>query len=221
MSVMRRITIVLADDHPAERRAQRTLLETQPAFSVVGEAVDASDVAEVTGRLQPDVLIVDSRLSGGGGIEATRRVVRHLRTKVVVQSVRAEDERVLEALCHGVHAYVRKDSAAELIQAIREVVSGQLYLSPAFCDRAIDAYRRRAAPPALDPYDGLTVREREILHLAAEGLSDLDIGARLSIPPRSAAAHRSNVMRKLGLRGPAELVRYAVRRGILTADDGN
>jgi DNA-binding NarL/FixJ family response regulator len=127
---------------------------------------------------------------------------------------------VLEALRSGVHGYVRKDAtAADLIRAIRDVAEGHLYLSPPFSDQAIEAYRQRAADAETDPYDRLTGREREVLHLAAEGLGNVEMAGRLGISPRTVETHRAHVMRKLGLRGLTDVVRFALRRGLLPLDE--
>ncbi|HVT57133.1 MAG TPA: response regulator transcription factor [Thermoanaerobaculia bacterium] len=216
-----RITIVLADDHNVVRQALRVLLETEPELQVVGEAADGLLVAELVERLRPDVLVVDLMMPGLGGTEVTRQVVKRTpATRVVVLSMHVNEAHVLEALRCGARGYVRKDAtAADLLHAIRVVAAGHLYLSPPFSDRAIEAYRQRAEEAGADPYESLTDREREVLHLAAEGLSNAEMAERFGISPRTAETHRANVMRKLGLRRQADFVRYALRRGIVTLDE--
>lgn len=218
-----RISIVLADDHHVVRQALRTLLETESQFVVVGETSDGLKVVDLVGRLDPRVLVVDLMMPGLGGMEVTRQVTRrHAKTGVVILSMHMNEAHVLEALRSGAHGYVRKDATAtDLIRAIREVAAGHLYLSPPFSDKAIEAYRQRAAEAEIDPYDRLTAREREVLHLAAEGLGNIEIGERLGISPRTVETHRANVMRKLGLRRLADVVRYALRRGLLSLDEEN
>jgi DNA-binding NarL/FixJ family response regulator len=131
----------------------------------------------------------------------------------------ANDAYVLEALRHGAAAFVLKGSApGELVRAVREVAAGRHYLSPPLSERAIDAYRNQAQGQVLEPYDTLTTREREVLHLAAEGRHNADIADRLGISPRTAETHRTHVMRKLGLHSQTELVRYALRRGIIAME---
>jgi DNA-binding NarL/FixJ family response regulator len=126
----------------------------------------------------------------------------------------------LEALKNGAAGYVLKDSSGtDLVHAIKQVVAGQRYLSPPLSERAVEAYLQRSQDSAFDPYDGLTEREREVLHLAAEGLSNPDIANRLSISPRTVETHRANLMRKLGLKTQTDLIRYALRRGILPMED--
>jgi DNA-binding NarL/FixJ family response regulator len=215
------IRIVLADDHHVVRQALRTLLETEPDFTVVGETSDGLKVADLVEQIGPDVLVVDLMMPGLGGIEATRQVVKRTpKTRVIVLSMHMNEAHVLESLRGGASGYVRKGAtAADLIRAIRDVAQGHLYLSPPFSDKAIEAYRRRAAEAEIDPYDTLTRREREVLHLAAEGLGNTAVAERLGISARTAESHRASVMRKLGLSRPADVLRYALRRGILSLDD--
>jgi len=214
------ITLVLADDHHVVRQALRTLLESEPGFVVVGEASDGLRVADLVARLEPDVLLADLMMPGLNGMEVTRQVrKRCANTRVVLLSMHMNEAHVLEALRSGVHGYVRKDAtASDLIGAIRAVMAGQLYMSPPFSDQAIDAYRQRAEESAVDPYERLTAREREVLHLAAEGLGNTEMAARLGISPRTAETHRARVMQKLGLRRLADLVRFALRRGLMPLD---
>ena len=218
-----RIRLVLADDHHVVRQALRTLLESEPSFEVVGEAPDGLKAMELVARVEPDVLVADLMMPGLGGMEVTRQVVRrHPKIRVVILSMHMNEAHVLEALRCGAHGYVRKDAtAADLIRAIRDVAAGHLYLSPPFSDQAIEAYRQRAADAEADPYDQLTAREREVLQLAAEGLGNIEMATRLGISPRTVETHRAHVMRKLGLRGLTDVVRYALRRGLLPLDEEN
>ncbi len=212
-----RITLVLADDHHVVRQALRTLLESEPGFVVVGEAFDGLRVTDLVVRLEPDILLADLMMPGLNGMEVTRQVrKRCVGAKVILLSMHMNEAHVLEALRSGVHGYVRKDeTAADLIGAIRSVAAGKVYLSPPFSDQAIEAYRQRAAEAERDPYERLTAREREVLHLAAEGLGNAEMAARLGISPRTAETHRARVMQKLGLRRLADLVRFALRRGLM------
>jgi DNA-binding NarL/FixJ family response regulator len=132
----------------------------------------------------------------------------------------ANEAFLLEALRNGASAYVMKGaSAAELIRAIREAAAGRRYLSPPFSGKAIETYLRKAKAAAADPYDTLTGREREVFHLAAEGLTSAQIAGRLGISPRTAESHRSRALHKLGLIGQTDLVRYALRRGVVPLED--
>jgi DNA-binding NarL/FixJ family response regulator len=217
---MRPTSIVLADDHHLVRQGLRALLESEPGFSVVGEAADGLDVAGLVERFQPDVLIVDVMMPGLGGLDVTRQVrQRSAHTRVVVLSMYANEAYVLEALRNGASGYVLKDARpADLVQAVRAAVEGRRYLSPPLSEHAIEAYVERAKASTLDAYGTLTAREREVLHLAAEGYSNPEIAARLSISSRTAETHRANLMRKLRLQSQTELVRYALSRGLLPTE---
>jgi DNA-binding NarL/FixJ family response regulator len=210
-------TIVLADDHHVVRQGLRVLLEGQPDFQLVGEAGDGLEAIQSVERLKPDVLVIDLMMPSLNGLEATRQVSqRSPHTRVVILSMHADEAYVLAALRNGAAGYVLKDSsAADLVQAVREVAAGRRYLSSPLSERAIEAYVQKAADAALDPYEMLTNREREVLHLAAEGHTNAEIADQLSISPRTAETHRANLMHKLGLRTHTDLIRYALRRGIL------
>lgn len=209
--------IVLADDHRVVREGLRGLLETEPELSVVGEAADGLEAVRLVTDLRPHVLVVDLMMPGLTGLEVTRRVKKHSpQTSVVILSMHANEAYVLEALHSGAAAYVLKNaSSAELVQAIREVTNGRRFLSPPLSERAIEALADKTSTMPPDRYESLTTREREVLHLAAEGHGHQDIGARLGISPRTAEVHRANLMRKLGFHNQTDLVRYALRRGIL------
>ena len=208
---------MLADDHPVVRQGLRALLEAEQDFTIVGEAADGLEVAGLVERLRPNVLVLDLMLPGLGGIEVTRQIChRFPQTRVVILSMYANEAYVLEALRNGAAGYVIKEaSAAQLVQAVREVSAGRRYLSPPLSENAIEAYIQKAQATPLDLYETLTTREREVLHLAATGNSNIEIADRLGISSRTAETHRANLMRKLGLHSQTELIRYAMRRGIL------
>lgn len=214
---MNRIRIVLADDHPVVRHGVRGLLQAEPGFVVVGEATDGLETVQLVEKLQPEVLVVDLMIPGVNGLEVIRQVrQRSPLIRIVVLSMHANEPYVLEALRNGAAGYVLKDSSAgDLVLAVRQVLAGQRYLSPPLSERAVEAYLQRSRETSFDPYDALTEREREVLHLAAEGLSNPDVAARLSISPRTVETHRANLMRKLGLKTQTDLIRYALKRGIL------
>ena len=218
---MHRTTLVLADDHPVVRQGLRALLEAEEEFAVIGEEADGLAVVDVVDRLRPDVLLLDVRMPGLTGLEITRQITqRGLKTRVLILSMHDNEIFVREALRHGASGYVLKDaSPAEMLEAVRTVRSGRRYLSRALADRAIAAYAHQADTSPADPYETLTTREREILQLAAESSSLGEIGARLGISPRTVETHRAHLMAKLGLQSQADLIRYAVRRGILPLDD--
>ena len=215
------ITVFLADDHHVVRRGIKALLEAEPDIQVTGEAGTGVDAAQMAQRLKPDVLVVDLMLADMSGLGVIRQVrKRSPHTVAVVLSMYGNDCYVVEALQAGAVAYVLKDSPPEeLLRAVREAAAGRRYLAPPLSDRAIEAYLRRSEESKLDPYDMLTSREREVLHLAAQGLTSPEVANRLCISPRTVEVHRARVMHKLGLRNRVELIHYAVRKGILPKED--
>lgn len=217
-------TIVLVDDHEVVRLGIRALLEAEPDFSVIGEASDGTQADRLVERLKPDILIIDLVMPGINGLEVTRHVSQRLSsTRVIVLSMHANESYVLEALRNGASAYVLKESSADdIVHAVREVVAGRRYLSPPLSERAIEMYIQQANEEAvLDPYEKLTGREREVLVLAAQGYNATDIAEQLSISPRTAEVHRSNLMRKLNLHTRTDLIRFALTRGIIPMDDAS
>ena len=213
-------TVVLADDHQVVRKGLRALLETEADLSVVGEAADGLEAVALVERFQPTVLVADVVMPGLSGPDVAREVRRRSPgTRTVILSMYANEAYVLEALTNGAHGYVLKDaSAAEFVRAVREAAAGRRYLSPPLSESALEDYARRRRGEPVDLYGALTPRERAVLHLAGEGLTNAEIGARLAISGRTAETHRANLMRKLGLRGQTDLVRFTVTRGILPPD---
>jgi two-component system, NarL family, response regulator NreC len=208
-------TIVLADDHPIVRQGMRGLLESEPGFVVIGEAGDGREAVELVERLQPDVAILDLMMPELNGLEVARRALRlSPRTRVVILSMYSDEPHVLEALRAGAMAYVLKGTSTEtLIFALREAMAGRRYLSPPLSDRAVEVYLAQigtAARPT-DRYELLTAREREVLELVARGASYAEIADKLTISPRTAETHRTNLMRKLDLKTTADITLYAVQ----------
>lgn len=214
---MKRTTIVLADDHRIVRQGLRALLTGEADFEVVGEADDGREALELVRRLNPDVLVLDLMMPGLNGLEVARQLPRQSPgVRVVVLSMYDDEGFVLEALANGVSGYVLKDSnSSDLVHAVREVAAGRRYLSPPLSDRAIEAYQQRAKVGTMDKHETLTTREREVLQLSAEGHTNSEIAARLGISTRTAETHRSRVMHKLSLHTQSDLIRYAIRRGII------
>jgi DNA-binding NarL/FixJ family response regulator len=207
----------LADDHNVVRQGLRTLLEGQPDIRVVGEAADGPEATQLVERLQPSVLVVDIMMGGMNGIEVTRYVKKlSPKTCVVVLSMHADEGYVMEALRAGAKAYVLKDSIADdLLHAMREAVLGRRYLSPPLSEYVIEGYLQKKEGTELKPHERLTVREREVLHMLAEGFSNAEIATRLSVSRRTVEVHRANVMHKLGLHNQVQLLRYAIQAGII------
>jgi len=198
------------------RQGLRALLNEQPDISVVGEAADGPEATQLVERLKPDVLVVDMMMGGMNGIEVTRNV-RKLspKTCVVVLSMHADEGYVLEALRAGAKAYVLKDSIADdLLHAMREAILGRRYLSHPLSEQVIEGYLQKEEGAALKPHERLTVREREVLHMLAQGLNNEEIAVRLSVSRRTVEVHRAHVMHKLGVHNQVQLLRYAIQAGI-------
>ena len=214
------ITIVVADDYPVFRKGLRSLLEAEPDFRVIGEIGGGLEAVRLAERLRPDIVVLGLKISGINGLEVTRQISRRLpKTSVVILSTYSNQGHVLKALRTGAKAYILKDSPPEeVILAIREVTLGHYYLTPALSERAIEAYIHGVEANALNEYDKLTTREREVLHLVVQGFTNAEIAARLYISPRTVEIHRINMMHKLNLRTPIQLIRYAYKKGILETD---
>jgi len=210
-------TVLLVDDHHVVRRGIRALLENEAGILVVGEAGTGVEAARLTQQLKPDVLIIDLMLADMSGLEVIRQVRKRApATSAVVLSMYGNDCYVVEALQAGAKAYVLKDSPPEeLMRAVREAALGRRYLAPPLSDRAIEVYLLRSEDSQLDPYDMLTSREREVLHLAAQGMTSSETANRLCISPRTVEVHRARVMQKLGLHNRTELIHFAIRQGII------
>jgi len=212
------IEIILAEDHQVVREALRLLLEMQPDFHVLAETGDGQEALRLTEKHKPDILIQDLMMPGLSGLEVARAAKRvSPSTRVIVLSMHDSESYVVEALQVGVAGYVlKKSSSQELNFAIRQVLAGNLYLSPSLNERAIHSYLQHARESqADDPYEALTPREREIFQLAAEGLTNPQIAGRLLLSARTVEMHRGNLMKKLGLKSQTDLVKYAVRRGLI------
>ena len=219
MPTLTATTIVLADDHVVVRQGFRMLLEQEHDFKLVGEASDGLEAVQLVERHKPRVLILDLMLPRLHGLEVAKQVHHsHPETKIIILSMHSEEPYVVEALRNGASGYVLKDSSVdELVEAIRQVLAGRRYLSPVLAERAYTGYVEHPGESTQDIYDSLTNRERLVLQLAAEGLSSPQVAQKLFISPRTAETHRSNLMRKLGLTSQTDLVRFAIRKGIIEA----
>lgn len=211
------ITILLADDHQIVRQGLRKLLEEQNGFLVVGETGDGLEAVTLVETLRPQILVVDIVMPGLNGLDVIRSVrQRSGNTRIIVLSMHSNEAYVVEALRNGASGYLLKESSStELIRAIQAVVTGNRYLTAALGEHALDLYYDKVGHAISDPYELLTERERQVLHLAAEGCSNAEIGDRLSIGVRTVETHRANLMQKLRLKNQNELLRYATQRGLL------
>jgi DNA-binding NarL/FixJ family response regulator len=213
------ISVVLADDQALVRAGFRALLEAQNDMEVVGEAADGEEAVRLAGDLAPDVILMDIRMPGVDGLSATRRIAAEERSaavRVVILTTFGLDEYVFEAIRSGASGFLVKDTEPdELVQAVRVVADGEALLSPSVTKKLIAEFALRAkAPQPTVGLDELTDREREVLSLVAEGLSNREIGERLFVSPATAKTHVSRAMGKLQARDRAQLVVIAYESGL-------
>ncbi|HEY1969400.1 MAG TPA: response regulator transcription factor [Pseudonocardia sp.] len=214
------IRVLLADDQALVRAGFRALLSAEPDLAVVGEATDGAQAARLAAETRPDVVLMDIRMPGVDGLEATRRIVADpslAATRVLILTTFDEDEYVFEAVRIGASGFLVKDTEpVELLRAIRVVAGGDALLSPGVTRQLIGEFARRARPGRSDrPLDVLTPREREIVTLVAEGLSNAEIAVRLVVSPATAKTHVSRAMVKLAVRDRAQLVVLAYETGLV------
>lgn len=216
---MKKVGVLLADDHTLIRAGLRMVVEAQPDLAVVGEANDGREAVAMAQALKPDVAVMDIGMPSLNGIEAARQIRGTLpQTQIVMLSMHSDEGYILRALKAGAKAYLLKDSAeADLARAIRAAAAGKSFFSPAVGKVLLEDYMRRLQRTGLeDSYELLTPREREILQLVAEGKSSKEIAALLNLSVYTVETHRAHVMQKLNLRGVPELILYAVRKGIIS-----
>lgn len=210
--------LLLVDDHAVVRSGLRMLLGSEGDFEIVGEAGTAYAAMEAAGEVKPDVILMDIGLPDLSGIEATREIKKRFpQVAVVALTIHEDEEYFFKMLEAGASGYVPKRAAPEeLLTAVRVAASGEVYLYPSLAKLLVKDYLTQDHPPhETTQLDGLTAREREVLTFLAEGASNDEIGAALVISSKTAERHRENIMRKLDLHSRAELVRYAVRKGII------
>lgn len=216
-----KIRVLLADDHAIVRAGLRALLEAQPDIEVVGEAGTGDEAVAATLELTPDVVIMDISMPGGG-LEATRQIAQHnLPTRILILTVHAEERYLLPVLEAGGSGYVRKSSLhTDLIDAIRIVARGEVFLEPAATRMLLQGYLDRASSGSeVDPGKLLSDREREVLKLTVEGFTAQEIAEQIYLSPKTVETYRHRVMQKLGFSHRSELVRYALRAGLLSPDN--
>lgn len=216
---MKPIRILLADDHTVMRRGLRLLLESQPEFSVVAEAADGRQAVEQAEATQPDVAVVDIAMPNLSGIEAAQRISAALpHIGILILSMHSDEGYVLRALKAGAKGYLLKDSAeGDLIEAIKVVHQGKTFFSSEITKMLVaDHVREIRTRGAEDSYDLLTSREREILQLLAERKSNKEIAVALNLSPYTIETHRRNLQEKLNLHSLADLILYAVRKGVIS-----
>jgi len=204
---------MLADDHSVVRHGFRMILDAQPDLEVVGEASNGREAVERAESIQPDVVVMDVSMPELNGVEATRRIgAVSPRTRVLALSMHRDSVYVREILRAGARGYLIKDAKeGDLLDAVRAVAKGEGYLSPAVSDAVLNDYRKHVS----DPIDLLTSREREVLQMIAEGKTNKEIASTLKLSVYTVEAHRGRVMEKLNLHSTGELVRFAIRHGLI------
>jgi two-component system, NarL family, response regulator NreC len=215
---MSRLRILLADDHTVVRQGLRKILEDRPQWEVVAEAADGREAVRQAEEVKPDVAIVDVAMPLLNGIEAVRQIARKASgTRVLVLSMHNDEAYVTQMLRAGAAGYLLKDSAdVDLVQAVEAVAAGKSFFSPAIARVIADDYVRQLEDRgASDRYELLSEREREIFQLIAEGKTNKEIAALLFLSPSTVDTHRSRIMEKLDVHSAAEIVLYAVRKGVI------
>jgi DNA-binding NarL/FixJ family response regulator len=210
------ISVLIADDHSIVREGVRRLIEAESDIDLCGEASDGRELLEQVEKHRPHVVIIDISMPHLGGLETLEQVrANHPNVKTILLSVHADPPMIQSAVTLGADGYLLKNArTSEIVSAIRAVTRGGSYFSPQIA-REIVAQIRDPRPAADEPFSLLSAREREVLHLIAEGLSAKEIAVELSISTKTVEAHRTSLMRKLGVRKATELVRYAVRHGLI------
>jgi DNA-binding NarL/FixJ family response regulator len=210
---MKRTRILLVDDHAVVRQGFKMILGAQADMEIAGEAANGREAVELAAQLNPDIVVMDVAMPELNGIEATRRLVAanpHIR--VIALSMHKDSVYVREILRAGARGYLLKDSGADdLVKAIRAVAGGESYLSPAVSNAVLDDYRKHVT----NPIDLLTSREREVLQMLAEGKTNKEIAVVLNLSVYTVDAHRGRIMEKLNLHSINELVRFALRNGLI------
>jgi DNA-binding NarL/FixJ family response regulator len=210
--------VVLADDHSVVRQGLRAWLERSGHVQVVGEAADGREAVAVVEQLQPDVVIMDIAMPMLNGIDATAQITRrNPDTKVIILSMHTDESYILRALGAGAKGYLLKESTeTDVLPAVQSVRDGKPYFTPSIARLLLEDYMRSLKQNNLqDSYDLLTEREREVLQLLAQGKSNKEVAQVLDLSPHTIDSHRTNMMQKLNLHNTAEIVLYAVRKGII------
>lgn len=217
---MPKTKVLIADDHVIVREGVRMILAKERDIEVVGEAGDGEEALQLVESARPDVVIMDISMPGMSGIEATQKVrERHPKVSVLALTMHEDESYVFQLLRAGAAGYVLKRAAAQdLVQAVRAAARGEAFLYPSVARKVVEDYLKRVeAGEDRERYDGLTEREKEILTLIAQGLSNQQIAEKLYISIKTVQTHRAHILEKLGLHDRTELVRYAIRKGLIQA----
>jgi len=212
-----KIRIVLADDHALVRQGFRRILEDESDLAVVGEAGSGLEAIELVKTLQPDVVVMDMAMPEMNGLHAAREILKQrASTRILILSMYSDEQYVRNALDAGVHGYILKGALeTDMIRAVRAVAAGQQYLSPELASVLIRALQSKTGTADDDPYERLTQREKQVLQLIAHGKSNKEIAVLLDLSVNTVAVHRANLMNTLQIHKAAELVLYAVKRGLV------
>lgn len=219
---MAKIRLILADDHAVVRSGLRMLLEAQPDIEIVAEAESGRQAVEKVRKMRPDVVLMDVQMPELNGIEATQQIKKVApETAILALTMHEDDQYFFEMLHSGASGYVPKRAAPdELVTAIRTVARGEIFLYPSLATRLVQDYLKRAdADDQPLVYDELTPREREVLVLIAEGLTNAEIADKLVISVKTVDRHRENIMRKLNMHNRIDLVKYAIRTGLIDLEE--
>lgn len=214
------IKVMLAEDHHIVRQGIRSMLEKEPGIVVVGEAVDGRETVQKALELKPDIIVMDVSMPNMNGIEATRRIcAENPDIKVIALSVHSDDPFVSGMLTAGASGYLIKDCVLEeLVTALSTVAAGRIYLSPAITQNVLQEYKAMKGREVNSVFQTLTSREREVLQLIVEGKSMKQVGASLFISEKTVATHRMHIMEKLGIYNVPDLVKTAIREGLIQVE---
>jgi len=214
------IRVLLADDHTIVRDGLRALLEANPEIQVVGDAANGLQVVDKVNELKPDIVVMDISMPEVNGIEATRKILEtNPGVGIIILSMLGTADHVFHALQAGAHGYLLKESAGrEVMQAVQAVYGGEMYFSKPIAQTVINDYIQARAETQSDPLESLSIRENEILCMVVEGKSSAEIGKRLNLSPKTIDSYRSRMMQKLGVSDYPELVRYAIKHGLISLD---
>jgi DNA-binding NarL/FixJ family response regulator len=215
---MKKVKLLVADDHKIFRQGIKKLLEEESDLQVVGEAADGREAVKKATELKPDVILMDIAMANLNGLEATKQIKKVLpSTKVIMLTMHKNEEYILQSFQAGASGYILKEGAVEeLVSAIRSIHSDKSFLSPTISKTLIDAYLRKMETGKTEtPFDLLTDREREVLQLIAEGYTNREVAKQLFISVKTVEAHRAHIMQKLNIHDIAKLVKYAIQKGLV------
>jgi DNA-binding NarL/FixJ family response regulator len=214
------IKVVLADDHTIVRDGLRALLEANPEIRVVGDAADGNQVVDQVKELQPDVVVMDILMPELNGIEATRMILESFpQVRVIILSMLGTADHVFRALQAGVRGFLLKESAGrEVVEAVEAVYAGEMYFSRPITHTLVNDYMQMREESDTETIEKLSLRENEILCLVVEGKTSAEIGRDLHLSPKTVESYRSRIMQKLGISDMPELIKYAIKHGLITLD---